>query len=153
MKLYRPTEPPPPRSLVWDRDARYMVESDRRIWNDYELRRGMEQALRLEMATICDITALLAVYQLSPLHAVQVSYPFKIPPTPYPSGGLLKSREIENGRLKEFAFDAQDALDGYFGGVRWQNWFVAPFIDCVGAESTFNVGVFVDEKFITEVVE
>lgn len=150
MKLHKATEPPPPRPMLWDKEARYMVEPGRRAWNDFEMRRSMERALSFEHEAIVELTKLLAVHDLRPLHSVRVTYPFIMSPTPYPPEGLPPERDTENTRLKEFAFDAQDALDEYFGGSDWRHWFVAPYMN---DDNTFYLGVFVDETFVTEVVE
>ena len=153
MDIYRPQLPPSAPPIIWG-ERYYMVPAPKSLWNDGEIRRGMEFALKRSIETVLEITKKLQVLELQPLLSVEIGHPYCMPPPVFIQGGMNERAEAENNILKQFAFDAYDQLDVYFGDGDWTNWTVLPYFargDDTG--DTVYIGVFIHEKFISKVIE
>lgn len=114
----------------------------------------MEYSLRSSEQDIHEISKCLKERNLMSLHMVCINYPFYIPPPVYTPGCMSKQQEQDNKVLRDFAFDAQSALQSYFHSEMWHGWFVAPyFAEGDDTHSTLYIGVFVDEELAQEVIE
>lgn len=154
MNIYRPLQLPPARPIVWSPDVPYSPPIPETVWRDDEVRRGIEHALGLEAECVRTITKTLREQGLSSLHSVQLQYPYKAPDVERVPCSM-SSKELETNRLLQtFAYDAYDALAQHFRYNDWRGWFIAPyFLAGDDRHSVMQLGVFVDETFITEVVE
>lgn len=154
MSIYKPAKAPHAPPLIWSSEEIYSVPPSETTWRDFEIRRGMDVALRQNTTVVQEITKLLQESELTPLHTVRIVHPYVQPPVVYVPGCMSRSEEADNARLKDFAFDAYDSLSVHFGAAQWEYWFIAPFYSA-GDDSheTYNLGVFVDEQFSSEMVE
>lgn len=157
MNVYRPENVPEqklPPPMIWGEDYYVSHQPPESLWNDGEIRRGMEFALRMQDGHVHEITKILRERKLDPLLSVQVSFPYERLPAVFRPGCMREEQERENVMLKNYVFDAYDALAEYFADAQWRGWFVAPyFSECDDTYSTCNLGIFVDEQLSSEMVE
>ncbi len=112
--------------------------------HDWQVRNAMMRAVQCNEEAVRDITLELTTsVDVTLLRVAELSYPFCPPPVVATANSEALGEN--NNVLREFAFDAFEALDEYFGGESWGEWRILPFVMAKeDQEVTYNIGLFVD---------
>ncbi len=108
----------------------------RSMLNDQMIRQSMYEVLSWDTEQIITTTKQLAEADAQKLHSIELSLPIRLP--------SINDVGTHNALLKEFAFDAFDALHTYFGSPEeWDEWSVLPyFLEGDDTQESVFLGVF-----------
>lgn len=103
--------------------------------HDGEIREDIERSVTSSEAEVLLMTACLGSAASQALLNLRLDWPFKLP---------SRSDEGSNCRgLKNFVFDAFEALQNYHGGEDWGGeWFIAPYFSFEEDGRSLRIGVF-----------
>ncbi|MBP9738098.1 hypothetical protein KBD20_00245 [Candidatus Saccharibacteria bacterium] len=108
--------------------------------NDQRIRESMAEVLSWDNEKITIATKQMLEDEMKAIHSVELSLPIRLP--------SICSEGTHNKLLKDFAFDAFDALHEYYGSPEeWGEWAIIPYF--AAGDDMFEVvtlGVFITES-------